>query len=66
MIADGIGDDDVFVVDSVLAVQCWMADAGVGGYLERDLVRITDGEPEILTRGMKAATRRTPGTTARP
>ncbi len=51
VVADGIGDDGVLVAESVLAVQCWVAEDGVGGHLERDLVRVTDGEPEILTRG---------------
>jgi hypothetical protein len=33
----------------VLAVTGWVAEDGVGGHLERDVVLVTDGEPEVLT-----------------
>ena len=34
---------------SLLAVQSWVTQAGVGGYLVRDLVVIGDDGPEVLT-----------------
>ena len=49
VVADGIGADAVLAAGTVLAVTSWVTEEGVGGFLERDLVLITDGEPEVLT-----------------
>ena len=45
------GDDDVLRAGSVLALQSWVTEEGLGGYLRRDLVLVTDTEPELLTPG---------------
>jgi Xaa-Pro dipeptidase len=49
VIGDGIGAGSVLVAGTVLAVTGWVVEEGVGGHLERDLVLVTDGSPEVLT-----------------
>jgi Xaa-Pro aminopeptidase len=50
VIAEGVGDGAVLAAGTVLAVTCWVAEEGVGGHLERDLVLVGDA-PRALTRG---------------
>lgn len=50
VIGEGIGDGAVLAGGTVLAVTAWVAQEGVGGFLERDLVLVGDGEPQILSR----------------
>ena len=50
MITEGVGDAAVLTEGMVLAVTCWVAEAGVGGHLERDLVQVGD-TPRVLSRG---------------
>jgi Xaa-Pro dipeptidase len=44
----GVGLDAMLSPDTVLAVSGWIADEGVGGFLERDLVLVTEGPPRVL------------------
>jgi Xaa-Pro aminopeptidase len=50
VITEGIGDGAVLADGMVLAVTCWLAEEGVGGHLERDLVQVAD-VPRVLSRG---------------
>jgi Xaa-Pro aminopeptidase len=50
VITEGVGDAAVLTEGMVLAVTCWVAEAGVGGHLERDLVQVGD-TPRVLSRG---------------
>lgn len=50
VIGDGVGAGVVLAVGTVLAVTGWVAQEGVGGFLERDLVLVGDGAPQILSR----------------
>lgn len=49
VIGEGIGDDTVLAASTVLAVTAWVAQEGLGGFLERDLVLVGDGGPQILS-----------------
>jgi Xaa-Pro aminopeptidase len=51
VIGAGIGAGSVLPAGTVLAVTGWVGEAGVGGVLTRDLVLVTDGEPQVLTAG---------------
>ncbi len=46
----GVGADAELRAGAVLAVQGWVEHDGVGGWLERDVVAVTDGGPLVLTR----------------
>lgn len=46
----GVGRDERLVAGSVVAVQGWLHRPGVGGWLERDVVALTDDRPRLLTR----------------
>jgi len=46
----GVGADTPLVAGSVLAVQGWVSEEGVGGFFERDLVLVGDAEPLLLSR----------------
>jgi len=50
VIAPGVGADATLVAGSVLAVQGWVSEEGVGGFFERDLVLVGDAEPRLLSR----------------
>lgn len=45
----GIGGASVLAAGTVLAVTGWVAHAGAGGVLERDLVLVGDDAPEVLS-----------------
>jgi Xaa-Pro aminopeptidase len=49
IVGAGVGAASVLAPDTVLAVTGWVAEDGVGGVLERDLVLVTDGDPQVLT-----------------
>lgn len=49
VIGSGVGGASVLVTGTVLAVTGWVAEEGVGGFLERDLVLVGEGGPEVLT-----------------
>ena len=49
VIGSGLGAGTVLAPGTVLAVTGWVAEEGIGGVLERDLVLVTDGEPRRLT-----------------
>lgn len=49
VIGAGIGGASVLAAGTVLAVTGWVAQAGAGGVLERDLVLVGDGAPEVLS-----------------
>lgn len=49
IIGAGVGAASALGPDTVLAVTGWVAEEGVGGFLERDLVLVTDGDPRVLT-----------------
>jgi Xaa-Pro aminopeptidase len=49
IVGAGVGAASVLAPDTVLAVTGWVAEEGVGGVLERDLVLVTDGDPQVLT-----------------
>jgi Xaa-Pro aminopeptidase len=48
VVGAGVGDAAVLAPGTVLAVTAWVAAEGAGGHLERDLVLVTGGEPEVL------------------
>jgi Xaa-Pro dipeptidase len=50
LVGFGRGADAVFEEGAVLSVQAWVADEGTGGFLLRELVRIGEDSPEVLTR----------------
>ena len=50
LIGHRVGQSAHLVAGAVLAVTAWVAEDGVGGVLEQDLVLVTDGEPARLTR----------------
>jgi len=50
VVAPGIGDDAVLVAGSVVAVQGWVGEEGVGGFLERELVAVGNAAPEVISR----------------
>jgi Xaa-Pro dipeptidase len=47
--AAGLGAASVLTAATVLAVTSWVAEPGVGGFLERDLVLVGDDGPRVLT-----------------
>jgi Xaa-Pro aminopeptidase len=49
IIGAGVGAASVLTPNTVLAVTGWVGEEGVGGFLERDLVVVTDGDPRVLT-----------------
>jgi Xaa-Pro aminopeptidase len=49
VVGAGVGAAAVLAPATVLAVTGWVAEEGVGGVLVRDMVLVTDGEPEVLT-----------------
>lgn len=49
IIGAGVGAAGVLAPGTVLAVTGWVGEDGVGGVLERDLVLVTDGNPQVLT-----------------
>ncbi|HEX6422995.1 MAG TPA: M24 family metallopeptidase [Acidimicrobiales bacterium] len=49
VVGAGVGSDTVLTAGTVLAVTGWVAEEGVGGFLERDLVLVGPGGPEVLT-----------------
>ncbi len=49
IIGAGVGASGVLAPGTVLAVTGWVGEEGVGGVLERDLVLVTDGDPQVLT-----------------
>ena len=50
VIGAGVGDDAALMAGSVLSVTSWVAVEGVGGFLERDLLLVGEGAPEVLSR----------------
>jgi Xaa-Pro aminopeptidase len=50
IIASGVGDRWDLVAGMVLSVQGWVAQEGVGGVLQRELVLVGDGAPRLLSR----------------
>ena len=49
LIGAGIDDEVTLTTGSVLSVTGWVAEKGVGGWLERDLVVVGDGPPTVVT-----------------
>ncbi len=49
VIAAGIGATAVLAPRTVLAVTGWVTAEGVGGHLERDVVLVTEGGPQLLS-----------------
>jgi Xaa-Pro dipeptidase len=49
VVGAGVGSDTVLAAGTVLALTGWVAEEGVGGFLERDLVVVGAGGPEVLT-----------------
>ncbi|MEJ7582623.1 MAG: hypothetical protein WKF43_00790 [Acidimicrobiales bacterium] len=50
MIGNGIGDGAMLAAGTVLSVTAWVVTEGVGGFRERDLFLVRNGEPQILSR----------------
>jgi Xaa-Pro aminopeptidase len=50
LIGAGLGASARLEAGMVLAVEAWVAEEGAGGVLEQDMVLVTDGDPEVLTR----------------
>jgi Xaa-Pro dipeptidase len=48
IIGAGVGDDAVLAAGMALSVTSWVAAEGVGGFAEREVVLVRDGEPEVL------------------
>jgi Xaa-Pro aminopeptidase len=55
LVGFGRGADAVFEEGAVLSVQAWVAEEGTGGFLLRELVRIGEDDPEVLTRSARSA-----------
>jgi Xaa-Pro dipeptidase len=55
LVGFGRGADAVFEEGAVLSVQAWVAEEGTGGFLLRELVRIGEDNPEVLTRSERWA-----------
>ncbi|HEX6568679.1 MAG TPA: M24 family metallopeptidase [Acidimicrobiales bacterium] len=49
IIGAGVGSGGVLAAGTVLALTGWVAEEGVGGFLERDLVLVAAGDPRVLT-----------------
>jgi Xaa-Pro dipeptidase len=50
VVGPGLGATATLAAGTVLAVTGWVAEEGVGGVLERDLVHVTGDGPRLLTR----------------
>jgi Xaa-Pro aminopeptidase len=50
LVGFGRGADESLDEGAVLSVQAWVSEEGTGGFLERELVRIGEDGPEVLTR----------------
>jgi Xaa-Pro aminopeptidase len=50
LIGDGVGHDAVLRANSVLAVQAWVTEDGIGGFFEREIVLVGEGDPRLLSR----------------
>ncbi|HWW53627.1 MAG TPA: M24 family metallopeptidase [Acidimicrobiales bacterium] len=50
LIGDGVGHDAVLRAGAVLAVQSWVSEEGVGGFFEREVVLVGEGDPQVLSR----------------
>ena len=50
VIGPAVGVDAELRTNMVLSVQAWVAEEGVGGVLERDVVHVLDGTPHVLSR----------------
>lgn len=50
LMGGGCGADAVLVAGSVVAVEAWVTAEGAGGFLEREIVAVTDTGPEVLSR----------------
>lgn len=50
VIGMGLGESATLAAGTALAVQGWMHEPGVGGWLERDVVVVSDDGPRCLTR----------------
>ncbi len=50
LIGAGVGGQAVLRAGTVISVTGWVAADGVGGYLERDLVLVGAGAPQVLSR----------------
>jgi Xaa-Pro dipeptidase len=55
LVGFGRGADAVFEEGAVLSVQAWVAEEGTGGFLLRELVRIGEDSPDVLTRSERWA-----------
>jgi Xaa-Pro dipeptidase len=53
LVGFGRGADAAFEEGAVLSVQAWVAEVGTGGFLLRELVRIGEDSPELLTRSQR-------------
>jgi Xaa-Pro aminopeptidase len=49
IVGHGVGHEAVLGTDGVVAISGWVAEAGVGGVYERDLVLVTDSGPRRLS-----------------
>ena len=49
VIGAGLGGAATLAAGTVVAVTGWVAEDGVGGVLDRDLVLVTGGDPQVLT-----------------
>lgn len=50
VIGDGVGEGSVLVPGMVLAVTAWVSQVGVGGFAERDVLVVGDGDAQVLGR----------------
>ena len=50
VIGDGVGGDEVLAEGMVLALCSWVAEDGVGGWFERDLVLVGVDGPQPISR----------------
>ncbi len=54
VIGSGLGTDAELRSGMVLSVSAWVAEEGVGGVVQRDVVHVVDGTPRILSRYARA------------
>jgi Xaa-Pro aminopeptidase len=50
LVGFGRGADAILEQGAVLSVQAWVSEEGTGGFLLRELVRVGEDGPEVLTR----------------
>jgi len=50
VIGAGIGSDATLVAGTVLSVSAWVTADGVGGFFERELILVSDGDPQVRSR----------------